>query len=144
MEESKADLRQPQEYSVDASLPTDTMEDIHKELAALRQEVAELRRLFELFLGEQRPKEWRWHLYTRQDALERSILLLKRHLKQLVDSGKVDGESLVKVAYVEPDLAHQPMWAAIRLEASQVPQRMFFSESKRFFQQMDVKVVRTT
>ena len=83
-------------------------------------------------------------MYSRQDALERNILLLKRHLKHLVDSGKVDGEALVKVAYVEPDLAHQPMCAAIRLEASQVPQRMFFSESKQFFQQMDAKVVRTT
>ena len=36
MEESKAELRQPQEFSVDMSLPTDTVEDIRKELAALR------------------------------------------------------------------------------------------------------------
>lgn len=36
MEESKAELRQPQEFSVDASLHTNTVEDIHKELAALR------------------------------------------------------------------------------------------------------------
>ena len=36
MEESKADLRQPQEYSLDMSLLTDKVEDIRKELAALR------------------------------------------------------------------------------------------------------------
>ena len=36
MEESKAELRQPQEFSVDVSLSTDTVEDIRKELTALR------------------------------------------------------------------------------------------------------------
>ena len=36
MEESKADLRQPQEFSVDMSFPTDKVDDIRKELAALR------------------------------------------------------------------------------------------------------------